>query len=767
MIIDHFMPKTRHIFLLFLLATTTLLLSACGGSDKKKSSTTVVASSSAASMRSSFTAASIPANGTGTWPSVKVDATSTKQLTFSWSAVPGATYYRLMKNLSGNTGFVQVGSDITGTSIQEDIRVHLQDWINTRYLVEACDGSGCSQNSENIYTATEILKSIGYTKGSNSDANDWFGWSLTVSGDGQTLAVGAPAEDSKAIGINGDQTNNESSNSGAVYVFVKENGLWVQQAYLKASNTEQPNSSNSALFLPNDRFGYKVALSNDGNTLAVSALLEDSPSYGINCNQNNFESTDPVDNTPRAVSTDTGAVYVFQRTNTQWEQEAYVKPRTALIHSVMTNRLRFGETLALSGDGKTLAVGTTSDSLTGRSIVNFRDPNSSSTSSLSCFEFYPSSNSSSSSVSSSILSSTDSSAVSSIALVGGSVSGGVYVYIKLADGWAEESYIKAYNTEAGDAFGASIALSDDGNTLAVGAIGEDSAATGIYDTTSSNNTSSSTSNNSSNSSSSIGPANNGCIYRNAAGIYFADASCGVVNDVPPLELLDNGAAYIFKRNADVWVQQTYVKPEFAFYQTFFGYSIDLSADGMTLAVGAAGDASPETGVGASATTTNLDNPNSGSAYIFVNDGTQWTQQTYIKPSTLAPGSLFGSSLSLSANGDHLVVGAYRESSYAKGIDGDNGDTSANSAGAAYVFKRDGTQWTQKSYVKASNTDINDRFGLSLDLSDDGSLLAVGAHREAGKGFSVVGSSSSQSSSSASSLDQTDNSLEASGAVYLY
>lgn len=57
------------------------------------------------------------------------------------------------------------------------------------------------------------------TSKSNTDTNDQFGWRVTISSDGNMLAVGAQAESSDAVGINGDQSNNNASQSGAVYVF--------------------------------------------------------------------------------------------------------------------------------------------------------------------------------------------------------------------------------------------------------------------------------------------------------------------------------------------------------------------------------------------------------------------------------------------------------------------------------------------------------------------------------------------------------------------
>ena len=74
-----------------------------------------------------------------------------------------------------------------------------------------------------------------YIKAKNLGSLDRFGYSVALSDN--TLVVGAPYDDSYATGVNGDQMDNSVKNSGAVYVFVKANGVWKQQAYLKASNT--------------------------------------------------------------------------------------------------------------------------------------------------------------------------------------------------------------------------------------------------------------------------------------------------------------------------------------------------------------------------------------------------------------------------------------------------------------------------------------------------------------------------------------------------
>src|SRR5204863_6955164 len=111
-----------------------------------------------------------------------------------------------------------------------------------------------------------------------------------------------PLESSAAKGINGAQNDDSVYSAGAVYVYTRTASGWRQQAYVKASNTGA-----------NDQFGFSIALSADGNTMAVSAVYEDSGATGINGNQN--------DNSVP----DSGAVYVFTRAGTAWSQQAYIK----------------------------------------------------------------------------------------------------------------------------------------------------------------------------------------------------------------------------------------------------------------------------------------------------------------------------------------------------------------------------------------------------------------------------------------------------------
>lgn len=164
-----------------------------------------------------------------------------------------------------------------------------------------------------VRRAAELAQAA-YGKASNAEAGDSFGYSLALWGD--TLAVGAPAEDSAATGIDGDQDDDSADGAGAVYVFLRTGSSWAQQAYLKGSNTGA-----------GDAFGFSVALY--GDTLAVGAIREDSGATGVGGSQND----DAFDN---------GAVYLFQRANTSWKQEGYLKASNSDREDM------FGSSVALS-----------------------------------------------------------------------------------------------------------------------------------------------------------------------------------------------------------------------------------------------------------------------------------------------------------------------------------------------------------------------------------------------------------------------------------
>src|SRR5664279_2639499 len=87
-----------------------------------------------------------------------------------------------------------------------------------------------------------------------------------------------------------------------------------------------------------------------------------------------------------------------------------------------------------------------------------------------------------------------------------------------------------------------------------------------------------------------------------------------------------------------------------------------------------------------------------------------------------------------------------------GIGGNQSDNNAGQSGAAYVFVRSGTTWTQQAYLKASNTNASDQFGISVAVS--GETVVVGAVNEQSDATGING-------------NQNDNSLSNAGAVYVF
>jgi len=202
---------------------------------------------------------------------------------------------------------------------------------------------------------------------------------------------------------------------------------------------------------------------------------------------------------------------------------------------------------------------------------------------------------------------------------------------------------------------------------------------------------------------------------------------------------------------DPVVQQAYLKASNTSMFQGFGNSVAISGD--TVVVAAPNEASDATGVNGDQTNKSM--AAAGAAYVFVRNGTTWSQQAYLKASNTSGGNYFGWSIAIS--GDTIVVGAYKEGSNATGVNGDGSSNTiaprpAPNSGAAYVFFRTGTTWSQQAYLKASNTDANDWFGWSVAI--DGDLIAVGAPDEAGDGTGTTG-------------DQTNNSQLLSGAVYAF
>ncbi|SHO54733.1 hypothetical protein [Vibrio quintilis] len=557
-----------------------------------------------------------------------------KQMTLAWTSASddaGVTYSVCKKDTTqtNNCDVLTSVTDVLSATVTVDSLVQA---LSAGYFILAQSGDKTKASSEASLTTDTVTRMIGYFKASNTGIMDYFGYNVALSSDGNTLAVGAPYE---------DNTGNVAY-SGAVYLFSNSSGSWTQTAYLKAPN---PGTG--------DGFGYRVALSHDGSTLAVSAPYE-----------GNTDATN-----------DSGAVYLFGHSSGSWTQTAYLKASNTEADD------GFGMSMALSSDGGTLAVGAPYEDNSATGVM------------------------------------TDGSETSDTGTAYGS--GAAYLFSNSSGSWTQMAYFKASNTGADDQFGTSLALSSDGGTLAVGAPDEDNSATGVV----------------------------------TDGSESKDTGTAA----------NSGAIYLFSDHRKNWAQVAYIKASNTGADDNFGASLALSSDGSTLVVGAPNEDNDATGVitDGSETSDTGTAANSGAIYLFSDHRKNWGQVAYIKASNTEADDGFGVSVALSSDGSTLAVGAPYEDNSATGVITDSTETSdtgtADSSGAVYLFS-DTNSWAQIAYIKASNTGENDSFGLSVTLNNDGNTLAASAPGESNSATGVITDGPETSDTGTASF---------SGAVYMY
>jgi len=358
-----------------------------------------------------------------------------------------------------------------------------------------------------------------------------------------------------------------------------------------------------------DWFGHSVAIS--GDTVVVGAYTEDSSQTAITNG-----TTSSTDNT----ATSAGAGYIYKRTSSTWAQEAYIKASNANAND------NFGYSVAISGD--TVVVGANQEDSIQTTITN------------------------------GTTSSTDNTATSV---------GAGYIYKRTSSTWAQEAYIKASNANALDYFGYSVALS--GDTVVVGANGEDSGQATITNAPTSS-------------------ADNSATHA--------------------------GASYIYKRTGSTWAQEAYLKASNANASDNFGYSVAISGD--TVVVGAYTEDSSQTAI-TNGTASSADNTASdaGASYIYKRTGSTWAQDAYLKASNANVSDWFGYSVAIS--GDTAVVGAYWEDSSQTAITNgatSSADNTSAGAGAVYVYRNPSRLFDPDLFVSAkTSTSVTLSWGSNL------------------------------------------------------
>ena len=466
------------------------------------------------------------------------------------------------------------------------------------------------------------------------------GTSVAISGD--TIVAG-----------NTSDTVGSNSQQGSAYVFVRSGTTWSQQARLVASDGAG-----------GDVFGISIAIS--GDTAVVGTIFHD------------------VGGMP-----DQGAAYVFLRNGTLWSQQAQLVAANGAADD------RFGQSVAISGD--TAVVG-----------VNLSD-------------------------------------------TGARNQGSAYVFVRSGTAWTQQTQLLASDGSAGDQFGIGVAIS--GDTVVVGASFDDVGPNidqgsayifvrgGTVWTQQTQVTTSAGDDVSDDFGVSVAISGDTAIV----GADGDDVGSG----------FDQGSAYIFVRNGATWSQQARLVASDGIAQDFFGSAVAISGD--TAVVGAAGDdvganvgqgstyifvrsgttwtqqaqifaadgaAFDEFGVSvaiegdtvvAAADQDDIGtNISQGSAYVFVRNGTAWTQQTKLVAAGGGSSDKFGVEVALS--GGTAIVGAFQH------------NVGANTfQGSAYVFVRSGTLWAQQAELVAADGRDRDKFGIAVAISGDTALVGAFQH----------------------------------------
>jgi hypothetical protein len=262
------------------------------------------------------------------------------------------------------------------------------------------------------------------------ETESYFGNSVAISSDGNTVLVGTPY----------------SGGTGAVYAFIRNSGVWTQQQIIVADFPDY-----------NDEFGVSVALSSDGNTALIGASGRSTPPYAGD-----------------------GAVYVFTRTGGTWTKEG----PTILAGSPGSrgNSFFFGDSVSLSSDGNTAIVGARQEDVSGSArgaayILTRSGSTWTRTQRLVASNPAP--------VDTDLFGWSVAISGDGLTAIVGAVlkdspgnndNGTAHVFILSASTWTQQgAALVASDRADNDNFGNSVALSADGNTALIGAYSEDTS----------------------------------------------------------------------------------------------------------------------------------------------------------------------------------------------------------------------------------------------------------------------------------------------------
>ncbi len=280
--------------------------------------------------------------------------------------------------------------------------------------------------------------------------------------------------------------------------------------------------------------------------------------------------------------------------------------------------------------------------------------------------------------------------------VNGVESGSAYVFARSGTTWSQQAKLTAADGAARDWFGVRVAIS--GDTVVVTADADDDDVNGV------------------DSGSAYVFTRSGTTWSLQAKLTAADGAAvdlfgysvalsgdtavfGARFDDDDVNGVDSGSAYVFTRSGTTWSLQAKLTAADGAAGDQFGYSVAIAGDTVVITANADDD--------------DVNGVDSGSAYVFTRSGTTWSQQAKLTGADGAAGDLFGVRVAIS--GDTALIGARFDDDDINGVD----------SGSAYVFTRSGTAWSQQAKLTAADGAAGDWFGYSVALSGDTAL--IGAH----------------------------------------
>jgi hypothetical protein len=269
----------------------------------------------------------------------------------------------------------------------------------------------------------------------------------------------------------------------------------------------------------------------------------------------------------------------------------------------------------------------------------------------------------------------------------GTNAGAAYIYSYDSHGWSQSAKITAIDGGTSDYLGYATSISDD--YAIIGAYADDDVTTDtgaayVYQ-------------------------RNGTVWTQAAKLIASDGAVsdyfGIAVDISDHFLIvgayrddhsytDQGSVYIFQNTGNSFPYVAKLLANDPGASDYFGRSVAIS--GNTAIVGAYLD--------------DDNGSNSGSAYIFVYDGTNWTQQAKLSASDGDANDYFGFSVGIS--GDYAIVGAYYD------------DDCGSDCGAAYIFKRNATVWSEFQKITAPDAFSDDRFGYEVEINNTHAMIGA-------------------------------------------